>query len=204
MLALKGSIMIFKEYRYLVFSDYYRIKGRICKLGLLKDIIIGGAFKYIFWLRTSKFLSEIKYFKLTLYPFARIILRHYEYKYGISIPYDTTIGSGFYIGHFGGIVVNRHVNIGKNCNISQGVTIGISNRGKNKGYPTVGNNVYMGPGAKIIGGITIGNNVAIGANCVVTRHIPDDSVVVGIPGRVISQQGCEGYIDNTDYEPKLN
>jgi serine O-acetyltransferase len=71
------------------------------------------------------------------------------------------------------------------------------------GYPILGDNVYIGPGAKIIGGIKIGNNVAIGANCVVTKNIPDNSVVVGIPGRVISQDGVTGYIDNIDYEPKI-
>lgn len=59
--------------------------------------------------------------------------------------------------------------IGRNCNISQGVTLGLANRGKNKGYPTLGDNIYLGPGAKIVGAVHIGNNVCIGANCVVTK-----------------------------------
>ena len=126
------------------------------------------------------------------------------YKLGISIPPDTQIGSGFYIGHFGGIVVNRRCVIGKNCNISQGVTLGQANRGKNKGYPTLGDNVYIGPGAKIVGAVKIGNNVAIGANCVVTKDIPDDSVVVGIPGRIISKEGSKGYVNRTDYTEKIS
>lgn len=100
-------------------------------------------------------------------------------------------------------MVNGRSVIGKNCNISHGVTIGQTNRGENKGCPLLGNNIYIGPGAKIIGGIRIGNNVAIGANCVVTKDIPDNSVVVGIPGKVISKEGSKGYIVRTDYEDKI-
>ena len=77
------------------------------------------------------------------------------------------------------------------------------NRGKKKGYPQLGDNVYIGPGAKIIGAIRIGNNVAIGANCVVTKDIPDNAVVVGIPGKVISNQGSVGYVNRTDYDDKI-
>jgi serine O-acetyltransferase len=134
---------------------------------------------------------------------ARFVLGHYRYKYGISIPPDTKIGSGFYIGHFGGIVVNSNCVIGNNCNISQGVSLGKANRGKNKGFPVLGNNIYIGPGAKIVGAVRIGDNVAIGANCVVTKNIPNNSVVVGIPGRVISSKGAEGYVNRTDYDEKI-
>lgn len=68
----------------------------------------------------------------------------------------------------------------------------------------LGDNIFIGPGAKIIGAVKIGNNIVIGANCVVTRDIPDNSVVVGIPGRVISQDGAKWYINRTDYESKIN
>ena len=131
------------------------------------------------------------------------MLRYYRYKLGISISYRTSIESGFYIGHFGTIIVSPYVKIGKNCNISHGVTLGRTNRGKNAGAPTLGDNIYIGPGAKIIGAINIGNNVAIGANCVVTKDIPDNAVVVGVPGKVISWHGTEGYVEKTDYEDKL-
>ena len=73
--------------------------------------------------------------------------------------------------------------IGDNCNLSQSVTIGQSNRGARKGTAVIGNNVYIGPGAKIVGAVRIGNFVAIGANCVVTMDIPDSAVVVGVPRR---------------------
>jgi serine O-acetyltransferase len=118
----------------------------------------------------------------------------------ILIKFISSIGPGFYFGYFGGIHVNRKVSIVKNCNISQDVTIGISNRGLNSGIPTIGNNVYIGHGVKIFGDIHIGDNVAIGTNCVVTKDIPNNSVVVGIPGKVISPEGSEGYINHTDYK----
>ncbi|HMP77518.1 MAG TPA: serine acetyltransferase [Kiritimatiellia bacterium] len=119
---------------------------------------------------------------------------HYTYKFGISIPLETGIGPGLYIGHFGCIHLNEHVVMGANCNLNQGVTIGKHNRGERKGCPVIGDGVYFGPGAKVFGGIRIGNDVAIGANAVVTRDLPDHAVAVGAPARVISHQGATGYI----------
>ena len=134
---------------------------------------------------------------MPLYILCRVFLARCQYKYGISISYDTKIGPGFYIGHSGGIVVHHKVKIGNNCNINHGVTIGATYGGKRPGVPTILNNVYMAPGSKIIGGITIGNNVAIGANCVVTASVPDNAVVVGVPGKIISYRGSSNYIVNT-------
>ena len=82
-------------------------------------------------------------------------------------------------------------------NISQGVTIGQVNRGKYQGVPTIGNGVYIGPGAKVIGKISIGSNVAIGANAVVTTDVPDNACVAGVPARVISMDGADGYVNRT-------
>lgn len=196
--------MKFKEYKYLIYSDLYRITGTIKSTTLIWLLLIRITFTYIFLIRTCFYFKNNLLFKYSIYPFTRFFLKHLTYKLGISIPPETKIGSGFYIGHFGGIVVNEKSIIGKNCNISHGVTIGQANRGENKGYPTLGDNIYIGPGAKIIGAITIGNNVAIGANCVVTKNIPDNAVVVGIPGRVISQKGSTEYVIKTDYEDKIN
>jgi serine O-acetyltransferase len=115
---------------------------------------------------------------------------------GIDISLHSDVGPGFYIGHYGGIVVGAHIIIGRNCNISQGVTLGITNRGKRAGVPTLGDNVYIAPGAKIIGNITIGDRAAIGANAVVVCDVPATAVVVGVPARVISFKGSDGYINN--------
>ncbi|GAB4130691.1 serine O-acetyltransferase [Thermopirellula anaerolimosa] len=195
--------MTFREYAYLVWSDLYRIFGRLQWKTLVWCILFGEAFQYIFWLRTCAYTKSHPLLKCTAYPFAYLMLRRLRYIFGISIPIDTPIGSGFYIGHFGGIVVHNRCVIGKNCNLSHGVTLGQANRGPRKGWPVIGDNVYIGPGAKIIGRVAIGNNVAIGANCVVTKDIPDNAVVVGIPGKVISFEGSYGYVNRTDYENKL-
>jgi len=181
--------MRFRELKFLIKSDLYRYIGKISISLIIKTWLYDPGFKYTFWMRICKFLRQTALFKYSIYRIAILFLNHYKYKYGISIPFMTKIGSGFYIGHFGCIVVNPNAIIGDNCNISHGVTIGQSNRGQRKGYPTIGNNVYIAPGAKIIGNIKIGNNVAIGANCVVTNDIPDDAVAVGIPARVISYKG---------------
>lgn len=193
--------MNFSKYKYLILSDLYRITGKVSLIILLRYILIGGSYKYTFWMRTVRYTHNNKLMKLFLYPLARVFLNHYSYKFGILIPYDTKIDSGFYIGHWSGIIVNRHCIIGKNCNISQGVTLGRANRGKNTGgAPMLGNNVYIGPGAKIVGHVKIGDNVAIGANCVVTKDMPSNSVVVGIPGKVISKNGSMGYINRVEYD----
>ena len=110
-------------------------------------------------------------------------------RFGFEVSPETVIGSGLYIGHLGCITISRFAVIGRNCNISQGVTIGATQRGEKAGAPTIGDNVYIGPGVRVIGRITIGNNVAIGANSVVNKDIPDNAVVVGMPARVVNSEG---------------
>lgn len=114
---------------------------------------------------------------------------------GIQIPPDVEIGPGLYIGHYGGIIVGAPVKIGKFCNISQGITIGSAGRGEKAGLPELGDYVYVAPGAKIIGKIRIGNHVAIGANAVVTRDLPDNAVAAGVPARIISYKSSRDFIE---------
>lgn len=191
------------RYEYLIKSDLYRLGGQLSGKAIIKELLFGESYKFIFWMRTCEYLRHSKLLKFSLYPFARLFYRHYTYKLGISIPTNTQIDSGFYIGHFSCIVISPNCQIGKNVNISQGVTLGQANRGANKGAPIIGDNVYIGPGAKIVGKVIIGDNVAIGANCVVTKDMPANSVVVGIPGKVISEDGSDAYINFTDYEDKI-
>ena len=113
---------------------------------------------------------------------------------GISIPASAKIGHSFYIGHFGGIILNANTIIGDNCNISQGATIGISGTDDNRGVPIIGNNVYIGVNSVVAGKIIIGNNVLIGSCSLVTIHVEDNSVVSGVPAIVISSKGSKGYI----------
>lgn len=195
--------MTFAQYRYLVLSDLYRISGRCDRAFLWRQLTGGESYKFQFWMRTCRYTRKHPLWRWLVYPFARTLWRHYTYKFGIVVPYATDIGPGFYIGHFGTIVVAARARFGRNVNISQGVTVGIANRGRRRGVPVIEDNVYIGPGAKIAGDYTIGSDVAIGANCVVTDDVPDGSVVVGIPSKVVSDGGAAGYVDFTDYETIL-
>lgn len=188
-----------KDYIFLVRSDLHRYAGNSSLTSFIRYYFLEPGFRYSFWMRTCARVKSIPIFGILLFPLCWFTLRQLEFRFGISISYKTRIGSGFYIGHFGGIIVNSNVVIGKNCNISHLVTLGVSNRGTRKGVPTIGDNVYIGPGAKIIGNIIVGNHAAIGTNCVVTKDVPDNAVVVGVPGKVISLDGSVGYINKTDY-----
>lgn len=205
MTDLEGDSMRFADLRRLWRSDLYRHYGR-ANLGTFTRMLLvywepPGA-KYAFLLRLCRYTQEARPRALfaPLFVITRILLKRWEYAFHIRIPPQTAIGPGLYIGHFGDIGVNRRAVIGANCNLSQGVSIGQASRGRRKGCPVIGDNVFVGPGAKIIGRVRIGDNVAIGANCVVTRDIPDNAVVVGVPGRVISYAGSADYILNTDYD----
>lgn len=112
-----------------------------------------------------------------------MINHHYAVKLGFTIP-PNTCGKGLNIHHYGCIVINENARIGENCNIQQGVNIG-QNYG-NSNVPTIGNNVYIGPGAKIFGKIYIADGCAIGANAVVNKSFKTPNVnIVGIPAREV-------------------
>ena len=150
---------------------------------------------------------QIKYIrvfrKASCYPsksilgiYYRLKLKHLSEKTGIQIPTRTKIGKGFYIGHFGTIIINPEVTIGDNLNIAAGVTIGKTNRGDKMGVPTIGNKVWIGTNAVIVGKITIGDDVLIAPNAYVNFDVPSHSVVIGNPGQIIARKNAtEGYIN---------
>ena len=104
---------------------------------------------------------------------------------GISVPASANIGPGFYIGHFGTIIVHPDTVMGSGCSIGQGVTIGTAGRGKNA-VPRFGDRVYLGAGSKVLG-----DDVAVGANAVVTKSLPSGVTAVGIPAKVVRGPGAE-------------
>ena len=108
---------------------------------------------------------------------------------GIELPVNAKVGGGLHLRHTNGVVVHPEAEVGMDCNLSQGVTIGIGGRGERRGVPRVGDRVYFGPGAKVFGPIVVGDDVAIGANSVVNRDVPPRAVAVGVPFRVVSLEG---------------
>lgn len=191
-------ISSFRTLKEFIKSDLYRYHSKDDWWTFVKSYFTDEGFKYSFWMRTNNYLGNIKglFFLNPIYLFSKVVQRHLKYKFGIQIHSYGRIDKGLYINHYSGIFINGNVVIGKNFTISQGVTIGVTNRGLKKGYPIIGDNVYVGPGAKIIGNITIGNNVAIGANAVVTRDLPSFAVAVGVPAKVISLNGSDFYVNN--------
>ncbi|MBR5295322.1 MAG: serine acetyltransferase [Clostridia bacterium] len=115
----------------------------------------------------------------------------------IQIPARTEIGEGFYLGHLGCVVINPDAKIGKNVNIATGVTIGMENRGKRKGAPVIGDSCWIGTNAVIVGNVKVGNDVLIAPLSYVNFDVPDHSIVIGNPGRVISKEDAtKDYICN--------
>lgn len=174
-------------------KDFYRESGRyLSGLQILKKCFSPNL-HYVYLFRKAQ-----KHYKSpVLGTFYKLVLRHYQIKYGFQIYPETQIGEGLYLGHWGQLVINQKTIIGRNCNIAQGVTIAQSNRGKQKGTPIIGNEVWIGPNAVIVGNIRIGNNVLIAPNAYVNTDVPDNSVVVGNPAVIISRSDAtEGYINN--------
>lgn len=120
---------------------------------------------------------------------ARFISQTAKFFTGIEIHPGAKIGKGLFIDHGAGVVIGETAEIGDNCTLYQGVTLGGTGKDVGKRHPTLGNNVLVGAGAKILGPFTVGDNVKIAANAVVLSAVPANSTAVGIPARVVKQDG---------------
>jgi len=124
--------------------------------------------------------------RILAWPFAFVYhLAHFATKVlsGIDVSTNSRIGPGFYIGHFGGIII--HGNLGAGCSIGQGVTIGSRGAGRSDGYPEIGDRVFLGAGSMVIGRVRIGDDVVVGANTVVVDDVPSGARVVSARARVL-------------------
>ncbi|MFH1996130.1 MAG: serine O-acetyltransferase [Candidatus Omnitrophota bacterium] len=119
----------------------------------------------------------------------RLISQIGRFLTGIEIHPGAEIGSAFFIDHGMGVVIGETSVVGDNVTLFQGVTLGGTGKQRGKRHPTIGNNVVVGTGAKVLGNITVGDNVNIGANAVVIRDVPANSTVVGVPGRIAKKEG---------------
>nr|AIA16016.1 tRNA synthetases class I (C) catalytic domain protein [uncultured bacterium] len=137
-------------------------------------------------------------FKRKWFTLARIISQTSRFFTGIEIHPGARIGERLFIDHGMGIVIGETCEIGDNVIIYQGVTLGGTGKEKGKRHPTIGNNVVLASGAKVLGSFKVGDNVNIGANSVVLREVPANSTVVGIPGRIVKRNGAR-VVDRLDH-----
>ena len=158
------------------------IKDRDPAIKSTWEVYLYPSFKAILKYRKAHRLYEQKH-----YYRARKISQKTARKTGIEIHPGARIGEGLFIDHGHGVVIGETAIIGDNVTLYQGVTLGGTGKEQGKRHPTVGNNVMIGAGAKVLGSVTIGNNCKIGAGSVVLKDVPDNSTVVGVPGRIVIQ-----------------
>ncbi len=171
-------------------ADLYRQGGLGGYNGFLKGLMYPG-FRYIYLHRKTEHYKK----NIVLYFFFRLLKRRYKIKYGYEINSDAQIGEGLFLSSHPGHIIIGPIKIGKYCNINHGVTVGRSYKNGKIGRPTIGDFVWIGTGAVIVGEIKIGNNVLIAPNSFVNFDVPDNSLVIGNPGKIIKKDNpVKNYI----------
>ncbi len=172
-------------------------------LGWLEVIFIYSGFHAVFWHRINHFLHA----KLHIPFIPRFIAQLVRWFTGVEIHPGAKIGPGFFIDHGMGVVIGETAEIGRNCTIYQGVTLGGTGLERGKRHPTLGDDVVVGVGAKVLGNIRIGNHVKIGGGSVVIHSVPDNCTVVGVPAEIVRRDGKrvagEAMLDHGDLPDPL-
>jgi serine O-acetyltransferase len=171
-------------------ADLYRHEGLYGFKGFIAGWFKPG-FRYTLLFRL---ISQNRRGLLSI--FLKLLKRRYRFKYGYEIDVDAQIGEGLYLSDHCGPVVIGPIKMGKYCNVAHGVVIGRSYKNGVVGRPTLGDRVWVGTGAVLVGDITIGSDVLIAPNAFVNRDVPDHSLVLGNPGRIIKKQNpTQHYIN---------
>jgi serine O-acetyltransferase len=179
-------------------ADLYRYRGQSTLRALVAAYIREPGFRYTYYLRKVAFYSKRrKSIGFFAYVYNRLRLHRYSFKYGFDISPLCSIGPGLLIGHFGGVVISPHAVLGRNINIAQGVTIGTASRGSRAGAPTLEDRVWVGANAIIVGKVTVGHDALIAPGAYVNFDVPSMAVVLGNPGKIVSNSGSIGYINKT-------
>ncbi|MDP8233643.1 MAG: serine O-acetyltransferase [Candidatus Saelkia tenebricola] len=152
----------------------------------LEIIFLYSGFHAIVAYRVANLLRRLK---IPVIP--RLISQISRLFTGIEIHPGAMVKRGLFIDHGMGVVIGETSVIGNNVTIFQGVTLGGTGKERGKRHPTIGDNVVIGAGAKVLGNINIGNNVQIGSNAVVIKDVPNNSTVVGVPGRIVKREGVK-------------
>lgn len=184
-------------------ADVYRYRGKADTRAFVSSYLHDPGFRFTYYLRKVSFYGrKKKSLAIFSYIYNRILLHHYRFKYGFDISPTTSIGPGLYIGHFGGVVISPYAVLGSNINIAQGVTIGAASRGPRTGAPTLEDRVWVGANAIIVGKVTIGREALIAPGAYVNFDVPPESVVLGNPGKVVSNSSSRGYVNRTIDDPQ--
>ena len=158
------------------------IKERDAAIHSTMEVFLYPSFKVMLHYRFAHRLYTKKHYFL-----ARWVSQRAVRKTGIEIHPGAQIGKGFFIDHGNGVIIGETTLIGDNVTLYQGVTLGGTGKEQGKRHPTLGNNIMIGAGAKVLGSCTIGDNCKIGAGSVVLSDVPPGSTVVGVPGRVVKR-----------------
>ncbi len=172
-----------------LFQDFKRYKTTGRKN--LNLILFNPPCRFMFTFRACCYFSKFNPIGILF----RLWNKNMQVKFGFQFQHTCKIGKGFYLPHYGNIVINNKVVIGENCNIAQGVTLGNVKRGKLKGNPTIGNRVAIGANAVIIGNITIGDDVLIAPLSFVNFDVPAKAVIAGNPASIINYNSSNGYVE---------
>ncbi|MCK4436917.1 serine O-acetyltransferase [bacterium] len=176
--------------KFLLIATIFRHEVRACferdpaAVSCWEVVLTYSGLHAIIFHRTAHALLKMK---IPFFP--RLLSQLARHITGMEIHPGAKIGKGLFIDHGMGVVIGETSVLGDNVTLFQGVTLGGTGKERGKRHPTLGNNVVVGAGAKILGNITIGDNVQVGANAVVIRSVPPDCTVVGIPGRIAKRKG---------------
>lgn len=185
------------ELRKLLHADVFRYRASTSRQAFRSAWLHEPGFRFTWYLRkVADCAARKRGLGLLPYLYHRFWLNHYRFRYGFDISPKTAIGPGFYLGHFGGVVISPFAVLGRNVNIAQGVTIGAASRGARKGAPVLEDRVWVGANAIIVGQITIGADALIAPGAYVNFDVPSNAIVLGNPGQVVSNKGSQGYVNN--------
>lgn len=181
-IASQGSREIVMGIVRFIKEEIRVIKERDPAIHSSMEVFLYPSFKAMIYYRISHKLYEGKHYFL-----ARWVSQKGAHKTGIEIHPGAKIGKGLFIDHGHGVIIGETAVIGDNVTLYQGVTLGGTGKEHGKRHPTLGNNVMVSAGAKVLGSFTIGENSKIGAGSVVLAEVPSNSTVVGVPGRVVKR-----------------
>lgn len=170
----------------LIESDLYRYAGKKGLFNMIMGYLKHKGFRFTFWMRITKKLEDIPIVKLL----PMLIFKLHKVTYSTDLDYRWEVGPGLCLYHVFGTAAHETVKIGQDVTICHNVTLGR----RNDYFPSVGDRVYISPGAVIIGKIHIGNDSLIAPNALVLENIPPNSIVMGNPAKVVSTKGSKNYI----------